>query len=310
MERVAFAGLGRISRHHLEALEPIAGIDVVGGCDPAPGRRLVFRGAGRPVFASPDELAALAPTTVVVATPTAVHHETCVRILSWPERPARLLVEKPMASSLEQVEELSARSGALTEISVLYHAAYAPEVLWALARKDEWIAEHGRITGYESSFADPYRDLDPDIREKSHVSSWLDSGINALSVAQRFVSLIGVERLVRAGSGPSVYQAELGFRSGPDTGRLRLRTSWDVPVAAKSSELVLESGAEILLDHQAVTGVVRHRGAVLDSFEYRGDVARLTLHYQGLFRALFLDGERVSAAESLFLHRLLFAAPA
>ena len=65
--------------------------------------------------------------------------------------------------------------------------ADAPEVEWASGRWDDWVDEHGEVTEIRAFFSDPYSTMDT----SSYVNSWLDSGVNAMSVLQRLVGITG-----------------------------------------------------------------------------------------------------------------------
>jgi predicted dehydrogenase len=308
-ERVAVVGLGRVSRFHLEALEAIDGVDVVGGYDVDREKGLA-RPGGRPhpVFDSLERLLSAGPTTVIVATPTAAHFDTCSAVLSAGAPPARLLVEKPIGTSLRQVEELLAPPPTKTEIIGVYHAAHAPEVMWAAERVARWQATHGPIVGYEATFTDPYRDLDRAERD-SLVDSWFDSGINALSIALRFVALRDAHGAPGSGPDDGSHQAEIRFTSSSRVGRGTIRTSWDVDAAEKHSAFRFASGALLHLDHQNMRGTISEVGRVLDSFSCRGDTPRLTLHYINAFTSLYTRHATgcYGRSDSLLLHRMLFS---
>jgi predicted dehydrogenase len=308
-ERVAIVGLGRISRLHVEALEGIRGVDVLGGFDIDRNKRLTYRGRTCPVFDSLEHLLSAHPTTVIVATPTTLHFETCGEVLSGGRSPARLLVEKPIGTSLYQVEKLLETPPEQTEIAAVYHAAHAPEVLWAAERIATWEATHGPIVGYEASFADPYRNLDRTQRDRVYVNSWFDSGINALSVALRFVTLLDVRSTRCSGPADSAYQADVRFTSDTRVRHGSIRTSWDVDAAEKQTIIKFESGALLRLDHQNVRGMIGQEGRVVDSFFYRGDTPRLVLHYRNFFTSFFVNRAAgcYGLSDSLLLHRLLFS---
>lgn len=317
MERLALVGLGKIAETHLRALGALdpAVVETIGGLDVNPAREPAYRGRPLPVFRSLDELLAREPTAVVVTTPTTDHYRTCTEILAAPHRPARLIVEKPIAGSLTEVEELlrtaddPGSSANPTELIAIYHAAHAPEVRWAARRLGRWRSEHGDIVGFDATFADPYRDLDRAVRDRVYVNSWFDSGINALSVALRFVHLTRTDRITCLDGRNSVHAAEIRFAtgSGPARGRGHVRTSWDVDEPAKVSEFRFADGARLLLDHQDMSGALSDGRGRVDTFHETGSSPRLVRHYQDVFASLFIErGGYYSARQSLLLHRLLF----
>jgi D-galactose 1-dehydrogenase len=306
-ETIGIIGLGTISNYHVRALEQIDRIDVIAGVDTDPDRTLIVKGDAKPVYDSIEQLLDKSPSIVIVATPTPTHYEVAKRILSYPQPPARIIIEKPMGTSLAQVEELVGSSGDIS-IDGIYHAAHAPEVLWAVERWDEWSRSFGKIVRFESFFSDPYRDSAYTGPQISHINSWLDSGINALSVDHRFVDLTSVGELRTLDESRSVYEADLNFKSGNAEGVGTIRTSWDVSAAEKHSEFTWESGVSLYLHHQGISASVRRGDEVLDQYSYTGEIRRLQLHYINAFKSLLVDRSGYYQAEaSLHLHRLLFS---
>jgi D-apiose dehydrogenase len=101
MLRIAIAGLGAAARSiHVPACRSIAGLELVGGYDPASSARTL----GVPAYASLEELFDKAkPDVLIVATPPATHFQ----VASWAlEAGAHVLCEKPFASNLEEAVAL------------------------------------------------------------------------------------------------------------------------------------------------------------------------------------------------------------
>ena len=97
--RVAIAGLGRAAKAiHIPALRKLPDVSVIGGYDPVP-QKMDF-----PVFASLDELLALKPEIVVIATPPAAHLAVAVAAL---QAGAHVFCEKPLANSVEEADEIA-----------------------------------------------------------------------------------------------------------------------------------------------------------------------------------------------------------
>lgn len=278
--RISWIGLGAIAGHHLDACahapeigRPVAGFDV----DPDARRRFEQRIA---TAGSLEELLARDDVdVVVVSTPTPTHADVCRAVI---ERggPRTLLVEKPMATTFADVQELlRAAARANVELRGIYHAAYAPEVEWALAHLGEQLRD---VVGIDMEFADPQ--LPPEI----YGDSWLDSGVNALSILARFVR---VDRgdVREAASPASAFEAT--FDGAVPT---RIRTSWGAAEPSKTTRFHLRDGGLVLLDHQAMTVRSAHGSWASDS-----SLPRLTQHYVGALR----DGR--AEIDDLELHRLL-----
>ena len=286
---IAWIGLGRIARHHLDAFahapalgEPVAGWDVDADA----------RARAAPLIATADSLEELLVRedvdAVVVSTPTPTHRDVCRTVIEH-GRPRMLLVEKPMATEWADVRELArAATSAGIALTCLYHAAYAPEVEWALGHLED---ELEGVVGIEAEFADPHPSA------AVFGDSWLDSGINALSVIARFVH---VERgeVRPVASAPETFEGIFTGRSRAGEVPIRIRTSWHAPEPSKTTRLRLRDGGEVVLDHQAIA-VRSGRTA------WRSDspLPRLTQHYLGAFRHALLD--RPPDGSDVDLHRLL-----
>jgi predicted dehydrogenase len=300
--RIGAVGLGRITAAHLPALEQLPDVDVVAGCDIDPGRTLMFRGSSRPVHTSVDDLLNHEPDVVVVATPTPTHAAVCHAILAR-TRAVRLLVEKPLGASPAEVDRLLAETRKGVQLDLIYHAAHAPEVAWARRRLDPaW----GPVASVEASFADPYRDMDEARRASVYVSSWVDSGINALSVLAWFLTPIRIDSLTTTDPSGLTHEAKLGFESAGHHGTGLIRTSWDTDQASKHTTLTFASGTRLFLDHQGITGRLDQGDRRIDAFSYTGDNPRLVAHYLNAFQALLGDGDHFHAREHARLHRLLY----
>jgi hypothetical protein len=304
-ETVGIIGLGMIAKLHVQALEQIRGVEVIGGTDIDTGRTLSYMGQPLPVYINIDDLLDRSPSAVIVATPTPTHYDIYRKLVSRDRRPRRVLIEKPLGSSLEQVENLFG-SDSGTQVIGVYHAAHAPEVLWAMENARSWQQTYGSFSGYEASFADPYRDRG-NAHGQVYVNSWLDSGINALSVGYRFLQLTAVDQLSILDERSSTFAASVRFQSNGMESVGVIRTSWDASVPAKQSTLHFGREVHLYLDHQNVSGSLRHGDRVLEEFKYTGNTPRLQLHYQNAFGSIFIDNSGYYATnESRLLHVLLF----
>lgn len=106
--RVGVVGTGALGQHHVRILSGLPEADLVGIYDLLPERAAeVAERYGCPAAASGSELLEAADA-VVVAVPTADHAKVGCRAL---ERGLHVLVEKPMAASLAEADELLAAAG-------------------------------------------------------------------------------------------------------------------------------------------------------------------------------------------------------
>ena len=304
-ETVGIVGLGMIAKLHVQALEQIDDVEVIGGTDVQAGRTLSYMGQQLPVDTSIDDLLGRSPSAVIIATPTPTHHEIYRRLAAHDKRPRLVIIEKPLGSSLEQVTDILG-TGQGTDVIGVYHAAHAPEVLWAIENALPWQETYGAFSGYVASFADPYREQGS-AHNQVYVNSWVDSGINALSAAYRFLQLTAVDQLTILDERSSTFVASVRFLSNGMERAGMIRTSWDVSVPEKQSILRLGEETHLYLDHQHASGSLRRRDRILTEFKYTGTVPRLQLHYQNAFSSIFINKSGYyTTNESLLLHNLLF----
>ena len=175
--RLAIVGVGHITRHYFEALFQVPEFTLVGLCDTA-GR--FPADCELDCFTDVDQLLSRRqPEMVIIATPNDSHLCVAQQVM---EAGAWAVVEKPVVLNAQQLEVLDGHAG---RVSVALHAAFGKELL-ALTRLRRDGLSLGRVLAIHSAFYDPY--FTPAGLVDGAVSlsgSWLDSGINALSVWQR-----------------------------------------------------------------------------------------------------------------------------
>ena len=283
--RVAIVGFGRIGHVHAEALDRLDGVDLVAAADAV-------------------DVESLDLDVVVVATPTWTHADV-VRDLRrrWS---GRIVVEKPAATTVADVDELLDDAG----VEPLYHAAYAPEVEWAAAALPRWVEAHGDLRAISMAFADPYA-ADLERATATLGDSWLDGGINAVSVLAR---LVEPERRLdlRPIYGPcSTFEAAIAYAGGAGRrdGVAHVVTSWAAAEPSKSTRLAFDDGAVVVLDHQAILGRASSvDGRVVEAFSSPSTEARLVQHYVGSFTRLLVEGKRsFPVAVDRLLHGLVLS---
>jgi hypothetical protein len=170
------------------------------------------------------------------------------------------MIDKPMAATRDgytQIRRVPGGSG----VRVLFHTAFAPEVLWAIERMVRWRDQHGRIVKVVCDFNDPNAGA-AEARAAVLADSWSDSGINALSVVARFVRL---DRLAEAvGTKPLHVHANFAMHDGRLEGQALIETTWTPSSSRKTTALRFEDGTAITLDHQHTTVTVLGPGRIPD----------------------------------------------
>ena len=120
--RVLVVGLGTIAQTHLKVLGQRPDVVVVGGVDP------VADAGDVPAYRTLDDALAadLAPTLVVVATPTETHVRIVREVVERTD--ALVLSEKPLATTQAEIGTLA---DIAERVRVAHHFAFSPEVEWA-----------------------------------------------------------------------------------------------------------------------------------------------------------------------------------
>ncbi|MDQ2875876.1 MAG: Gfo/Idh/MocA family oxidoreductase [Actinomycetota bacterium] len=295
-----------MARTHLSALEQTPGAEVIAGIDTAPVTGLTFRGHPFPVYPTLRDAAGHRdPDVVVIATPTPAHAAGCTEAAAcFPA--ARILVEKPAADNLSDARQMLSEAGGHQPADVAYHMAFSPEVIWGMQITQENALSLGAPAAAEASFADPYHDKFDQARLRLG-NSWIDSGVNSLSVLSRFADLVSRSSLQRIGAeNQSVYEAHVTCRAGIARLDTLILTSWHVTDAAKSTRIRFSSGAELVMDHTAVAGYLRQDGRVTAVYGSDRAIPRRERHYLALYEWWLTRGNStMPAPASLHLHELL-----
>ena len=114
--------LGTIAQTHLKVLGQRPDVVVIGGVDP------VADAGDKPAYRSLDDALAadLAPTLVVVATPTETHVRIAREVVERTD--ALVLSEKPLATTRAEIDSLE---DVADRVRVAHHFAFSPEAEWA-----------------------------------------------------------------------------------------------------------------------------------------------------------------------------------
>lgn len=287
--RVGFVGLGTIARSHLEVLAERPEVSLEFTADPKVAEPPAFRGRVAAHYDDlADALAAHDPDLVVIATPTETHPDLATQALTLSS--AKVLVEKPLVHDLAALDRLRALDGGIDvrgRVFTAHHFAFAPEVRWAadqIAAHPEW----GPITRVTSAFYDPYI-LKGEQAFASYVSSWMDSGVNQLSMLARFVDLTALTSLRQTDGGASAW-CTCEYRSRGAVGLASLRSSWLTGESSKGTTFTLgETDVEVVIDHTANTGFAARTGTLLAAYGHDGRTPRKIARHRPLWESLLSD---------------------
>lgn len=154
--RMAVIGVGHLGRHHARILAGLPDVSLVAAVDLV-DERAASAVAGTPAEAMTDYRALFGRVeAVTVAVPTAAHLEVAGACL---ERGIHVLVEKPMASSLEDADamlQVAEASGAVLAVGHVERFNPAVEAALPVLQSPRFIEVH-RLSGF------PERSLDVDV---------------------------------------------------------------------------------------------------------------------------------------------------
>lgn len=292
---------------HARALADIPAAAVIAGIDTDPARGPALPQSGLPVYPSVFDAASehLDPDIVVVATPTGTHAQVCSDVSEYFPR-AAIIVEKPAASNLEDSLRIVTGVGGKQQVTVAYHMAFSPEVEWALGETAARAGQLGTPVAIESWNADPYQ---PDLASATTRlgTSWIDSGINSLSVIERFAKPVARTSLRQIGApSRSLFEGIFTCQAGSAQLTAIVLTSWYSTAQTRSTRIRYSSGAEVVMDHNAVAGFLLQDGRASAMFGSDGAIPRRESHYRAFYRSWLAAGIQAFPQEaSLRLHRLL-----
>ncbi len=201
--RIAVVGAGHLGRFHARLLKPIEGVELVGVVDPhEPARTALAAELGLSCWADLADIPGRLDAAVLAA-PTCWHHRLGLRLL---ERGVHLLVEKPLATTAAEAEELvgaAQKSGLVLQVG--HVERFNPAFQAAAAHLDQpKYIEAARLSGYSFRSTDIGVVLDLMIHDLDLVLTLVDAPLR--SVAACGATILGGHE--------DVANARLEFTSG------------------------------------------------------------------------------------------------
>lgn len=307
VRRVLIVGLGTAGLVHAKALEEFAQVTVIAGIDTDTSRTMTFRGGQVNVYPGVFDATSdnLDPNVVIIATPTPTHAVVCDEVAEYFPK-ATILLEKPAADNLDDARRIIEGNGGKLAVSVAYHMAFSPEVSWALEQARKRNDQLGQPIAIESWHADPYQ-LERVSAEVRLGTSWIDSGINALSVIERFAKITERTSLRQIGEAhKSAFEGTFICAAHDEYLIAIVLTSWHSTAPARTTRIKYSSGAELVMDHSAVAGYLLEGGSLTANFGSDGRTPRREAHYKAMYESWLVDDKQAFPKDtSLRLHRLL-----
>lgn len=313
--RLALIGIGKIANYQMQAITHTRGIKLVDAHDLDPNRAEELPGSVRFHRDLDQMLKTSTADAFLVSTPTTTHFDVAMKLIEAGRIP---IVEKPLCTSLVQMEQLLATARAKKQpIYTAFHPACGREVEWWLEQRASKNFDLGRLVGFESCFSEPFL-IDGKLTFSAigKAGSWLDGGISSLAILARLIEPMSLELVDgRMTAVPQLNCAQvqgLGlfrFAAEGRTGYGMVDTNWTLGKTYKTTRLWYEGGV-VELDHAHEFGRLRLQGQEELVFDLTTERPRLVNHYCGVFSeltAMFGRGED-NKGLSEALHRLLFAA--
>jgi predicted dehydrogenase len=217
--------------------------------------------------------------------------------------------EKPLAGSMEEIEELYrlADENNVT-LRVLFHWRFLPEIEWLAAN----IGTFGNIKKITAELYDDYA-KDGSIRPDriGMMGAWNDCGINALSLTDVILPFDGSVKLTDSvtetddACGYPVYA--LREYSVNDTVPLRISVDWRTALRDKIFYIDFENGDQLQIIHRKGTRCqeIELNGKPVISWVTEDSLAD---QYRKIFDKIFDDNYKENRELTLRLHKVLFMA--
>ena len=246
---------------------------------------------------------------VLISTPPSTHYEISKAAIFAGKK---VLLEKPAVLQLGQLEELYALAEEQNAfLQIAFHASFAKDLHWYLAHRSEF--EYAPIRRIICEFYDPYM-ANGSIRPESIAlkGCHIDSGVNALSVCEKLVSLdkFNLADYHAMSDDPSngiTYQAEHLFKS--DSCEIIIKTAWNKGLNLKRTTIQFETiDARIELNHSQQK-VILISGDMEKTLYFFDEAERLFTHYCGVFNDFYraVSTRSANKNQAYEIHRLLLS---
>jgi predicted dehydrogenase len=155
--RFGLIGLGQMGRHHARILSDSEEIDFVGAVDPFGDRHRAMRRGE--LFTEVDQLLDAGVDAVVVAVPTAQHHDIAVTLA---EAGVHTLIEKPLADTVEAAREITRSFETKSVLGAVGHVERFNSALQEMKRRLD-AGELGRVISISTERVGPFPDRIQDV---------------------------------------------------------------------------------------------------------------------------------------------------
>ena len=251
---------------------------------------------------------------VVISTPLSTHvavAEACLR------GKKHVLLEKPAALSVAEIQrlfELAQEQGVAFHVS--FHSSFGVDIEWYLENlgRVDPVFRKENIRTMECHFYDPYVTDGVMLEDRKPLGgSYIDSGVNILSVCSRLVPMEGMtlrQHTTRKTGDGVVYGSETVLEDG--CVRIRLHTGWDKDLNHKSTLLGFADTEEaILLDHTGQSvwklGANNEKQLLYQENVLQRMVNQYIIVFRAFAKALESKGDPLHCQQVVRIHELLLS---
>jgi D-galactose 1-dehydrogenase len=314
---IGIVGLGHIAVHQAAALRESNRFELIAACDTDASQFSVLGESVQTFEDIEDFLDQSELDVIVVSSPNRLHIEHGIKVM---ESGKWLLMEKPLAETRTDFQRFAEQKNQLSaNCSLALHAAFGVETEWFFNQCDRTEFGCNDVSSFSSQFYDPYfSDGVLESRANSLGGSWMDSGINALSVICRLIDPSDLKildsrmtRVRSSGCTEAQGTVDFEFRRNSTLGHGSIDTNWTLGRDKKQTRLfIAQEGRQIVLDHSAQQVIIHGRDGEQQIFHCDNDRPRLTNHYVGVFadlaRQIDLGADNFDYCKDL--HKILFDA--
>lgn len=276
--KLGIIGIGHIAQYHFEAIGLIDGLELTSVCDHDYSKLENVKLDVDKYNNSNDLISSSQVDVVMIATPTESHAKMAEHVIKAGKP---VILEKPAALTFREFNLLKSLSlSKKVPVFTLFHASYGYELTPTFEILNNLENKDGLV--WKSFFSDPY---EKDAKAKSSlVNSWVDSGINFLSILQRVLSpdsidLIFSSHTPATGEEKSKICSNLVFEfSGNISGTAIIECNWSKGINRKVSKVRIQNKHWLILEHSDQSLVELGRRMTIDN-----ELPRLTNHYIAAF---------------------------
>lgn len=247
--RVCLVGAGYVSRYHIRALRSLPFVEIVGIADLDLARAQdTAKPHNIPAVRTLQELGRFGPEVIHVLTPPSSH---CALTLEALEMGCHVLVEKPMASSVEECDRMIAKAGQADRVVSVNHSAKFDPIIEKVLQQIRAgaLGEIVTVDYFRSSDYPPYAGGPLPVHYRQGGYPFRDLGVHGLYLLDAFLGKIrSVETSYRStGRHPNLLFDEWRSLVDCETGTGQVQLSWNAR-PMQNTLLIQATGGAIEID--------------------------------------------------------------